>query len=79
MVDTGQEDAAAAVTARRYPAGRAPSYGPIRSAPRIGPVPAQADAATAVLAMNRNPEGHTDSNLITVNAISTWANGGARW
>ena len=62
MVDTGQEDAAA-VTARRYPAGRAPSYGPIRSAPRIGPVPAQADAATVVLAMIETSGSHTIQTL----------------
>jgi len=56
MVDTAQ-DAAAAVTACRYPPVGRRSYGPMRSALRVGPIPAQADAATLVLVMIETPQG----------------------
>ncbi len=50
LVDTAA-DAAAAVTAAKYgPEGKR-SYGPMRSALRIGPTPADANAATVVLVM----------------------------
>jgi 4-hydroxy-2-oxoheptanedioate aldolase len=50
LVDTA-EDAAAAVRAARYPPVGIRSYGPMRSGLRIGPAPADANAATVVLAM----------------------------
>ncbi|MDA0565667.1 hypothetical protein LG943_15270 [Streptomonospora sp. S1-112] len=56
MVDT-PEDAAAAVSATRYPPHGTRSYGPMRSGLRIGPTPAEADAATLVLAMIETPQG----------------------
>jgi 4-hydroxy-2-oxoheptanedioate aldolase len=58
LVDT-PEDAAAAVSAARYSArfsGRR-SYGPMRSALRIGPRPADSDRETLVLAMIETAEG----------------------
>ncbi|WP_067964223.1 HpcH/HpaI aldolase family protein [Nocardiopsis trehalosi] len=51
------EDAAAAVAATRYPPHGIRSYGPMRSMLRIGPAPAEADAATLVLAMIETPQG----------------------
>jgi 4-hydroxy-2-oxoheptanedioate aldolase len=51
------EEAAAAVRAVRYPPHGMRSYGPIRSALRIGPVPAEADATVLCLAMIETPEG----------------------
>ena len=50
-------DAAAAVAAAKYPPLGGRSYGPMRSALRIGPVPADANAATLVFAMIETPEG----------------------
>lgn len=50
-------DAAAAVAATRYPPAGIRSYGPMRSALRIGPTPAEADAAVLVFAMIETPEG----------------------
>ena len=50
-------DAAAAVAAAKYPPMGGRSYGPMRSALRIGPVPADANAATLVFAMIETPEG----------------------
>ncbi|GAA1578660.1 aldolase/citrate lyase family protein [Kribbella hippodromi] len=41
----------------RAPGGGVRSYGPMRSGLRIGPVPAEADAATVVLAMIETPQG----------------------
>ncbi|PRY45054.1 HpcH/HpaI aldolase family protein [Umezawaea tangerina] len=56
LVDTAA-DAAAAVTSAKYgPEGRR-SYGPMRSALRIGPVPAEANAATVVLVMIETAQG----------------------
>lgn len=56
LVDTA-EDAARAVRAARYPPTGIRSYGPARSSLRIGPVPAEADAATVVLAMIETRQG----------------------
>ncbi|MGW7680041.1 HpcH/HpaI aldolase family protein [Kribbella sp. NPDC054772] len=56
LVDTA-EDAARAVAAARYPGAGIRSYGPMRSGLRFGPVPAEADAATVVLAMIETPQG----------------------
>jgi 4-hydroxy-2-oxoheptanedioate aldolase len=50
-------DAAAAVASCRYPPTGIRSYGPTRSCMRIGPAPADADAAVAVLAMIETAEG----------------------
>ncbi|WP_330276211.1 aldolase/citrate lyase family protein [Lentzea sp. NBC_00516] len=56
LVDTAA-DAAAAVAAAKYgPEGKR-SYGPMRSALRIGPIPADANAATVVLAMIETAQG----------------------
>ncbi|GAA2658851.1 MULTISPECIES: aldolase/citrate lyase family protein [Actinosynnema] len=51
------EGAAAAVAATRYPPVGRRSYGPMRSGLRVGPVPAEADAAVVVLAMIETPSG----------------------
>lgn len=51
------EEAAAAVQAVRYPPHGMRSYGPMRSALRIGPKPAEADATVLCLAMIETPEG----------------------
>ncbi|HAG60121.1 MAG TPA: aldolase [Arthrobacter bacterium] len=51
------EEAAAAARAVRYPPHGMRSYGPMRSALRIGPVPAEADATVLCLAMIETPEG----------------------
>ncbi len=56
LVNTA-EDAARAVHAAKYPPAGGRSYGPMRSALRIGPVPAEADASTIVLAMIETPQG----------------------
>lgn len=50
-------EAAAAVQAVRYPPNGMRSYGPMRSALRIGPVPAEADATVLCLAMIETSEG----------------------
>jgi 2-keto-3-deoxy-L-rhamnonate aldolase RhmA len=56
LIDTA-EDALKAVQAARYPPTGVRSYGPARSGLRIGPVPAEADAATVVLAMIETRQG----------------------
>ncbi|PRX99700.1 HpcH/HpaI aldolase family protein [Allonocardiopsis opalescens] len=56
LIDTA-EDAAAAVAATRYPPHGIRSYGPMRSMLRVGPKPAEADAATLVLAMIETRRG----------------------
>jgi 4-hydroxy-2-oxoheptanedioate aldolase len=56
LVDTAA-DAAAAVAASRYPPVGRRSYGPMRSALRIGPEPAVANASVVVLAMIETPQG----------------------
>lgn len=50
-------DAAAAVSAAKYPPLGGRSYGPMRSALRIGPVPAEANDTTLVFAMIETPDG----------------------
>lgn len=50
-------DAAAAVAASRYPPVGVRSYGPMRSALRIGPEPAVANESVVVLAMIETPQG----------------------
>lgn len=49
--------AAAAVSSVRYPPAGRRSYGPMRSGLRVGPAPAEADAAVVVLAMIETPDG----------------------
>jgi len=56
MVDTAEE-AASAVRAARYPGTGSRSYGPMRSGLRVGPVPADSDAAVLVLVMIETPLG----------------------
>ena len=56
LVDSG-EDAAYAVRAAKYPPSGIRSYGPTRAGLRIGPVPAESDAATVVLAMIETASG----------------------
>jgi 4-hydroxy-2-oxoheptanedioate aldolase len=56
LVDTA-EDAAAAVAAARYGPEGLRSYGPMRSALRVGPDPAQANASVLVLAMIETAQG----------------------
>ncbi|HET7397845.1 MAG TPA: aldolase/citrate lyase family protein [Intrasporangium sp.] len=51
------EDAARAVAATRYPPVGVRSYGPMRSALRIGPTPAESNDSTVVLAMIETPQG----------------------
>ena len=51
------EDAAKAVAAGRYPPMGVRSYGPTRATLRIGPIPAEADAAVVVLAMIETADG----------------------
>jgi 4-hydroxy-2-oxoheptanedioate aldolase len=64
LVDTA-EDAAAAVAATRYPPHGIRSYGPMRSALRVGPEPATANESVVVLAMIETPQG-----LANVKAIA---------
>ncbi|MFF0269269.1 HpcH/HpaI aldolase/citrate lyase family protein [Kribbella sp. NPDC004536] len=56
LVDTA-EDVARAVRAAKYPPDGARSYGPMRASLRIGPVPADSNAATVVLAMIETSAG----------------------
>lgn len=56
LVNTAEE-AAAAVRSVRYPPHGMRSYGPMRSALRIGPTPAEADATVLCLVMIETPEG----------------------
>ncbi len=56
LVNTAQ-DARDAVQAAKYPPHGIRSYGPMRSALRVGPVPAEADATTLVFAMIETPGG----------------------
>ena len=56
LVDTAA-DAAAAVSAARYPPTGRRSYGPSRAALRVGPTPADADATVVVLAMIETAAG----------------------
>jgi 4-hydroxy-2-oxoheptanedioate aldolase len=53
----GVEEAAKAVAAATYPPRGVRSYGPMRSQLRIGPLPADADRDTVVLAMIETPDG----------------------
>ena len=56
LVDNS-EDVTRAVQAAKYPPAGVRSFGPTRASLRIGPVPADADAATVVLAMIETPLG----------------------
>ncbi|GAA3119445.1 4-hydroxy-2-oxoheptanedioate aldolase [Kribbella aluminosa] len=56
LVDTA-DDVARAVRAAKYPPAGARSFGPMRAALRIGPVPADSNEATVVLAMIETPLG----------------------
>lgn len=58
------EEAAAAVAAARYPPTGIRSYGPTRSGLRIGPSPADADAAVLVLGMIETAAGLADLEAI---------------
>ncbi|WP_334122074.1 HpcH/HpaI aldolase family protein [Glutamicibacter sp.] len=51
------QDAADAVKYAKYPPHGIRSYGPMRSALRVGPVPAESDATTMVFAMIETPGG----------------------
>lgn len=59
------EDAAAAVTAARYPPFGIRSFGPLRSDLRIGVVPAEVNANVLVLAMIETADGLADVEEIT--------------
>ena len=59
LVDDAAQ-AAAAVAAAKYPPTGRRSYGPMRSGLRVGPVPADSDAATLVLVMIETPQGLAD-------------------
>jgi 2-keto-3-deoxy-L-rhamnonate aldolase RhmA len=56
LIDTA-DDVARAVRAAKYPPVGARSFGPMRASLRIGPVPAESNAATVVLAMIETPLG----------------------
>lgn len=56
LVDSA-EDAARAVSATRYPPIGIRSYGPMRSQLRVGPVPADSNRDTAVVAMIETAQG----------------------
>jgi 2-keto-3-deoxy-L-rhamnonate aldolase RhmA len=56
LVDSA-DDVARAVRAAKYPPVGARSFGPMRAALRIGPVPADSNDATVVLAMIETPLG----------------------
>lgn len=56
LVDNAQ-DAVDAVRYAKYPPHGIRSYGPMRSALRVGPVPAEANATTLVFAMIETPGG----------------------
>lgn len=64
LIDTA-EDAARAVANVKYPPVGIRSYGPMRSQLRIGPVPADANAQTLVIAMIETAQG-----LANVEAIA---------
>jgi 4-hydroxy-2-oxoheptanedioate aldolase len=56
LVDSA-DDVARAVRAAKYPPVGVRSFGPMRASLRIGPVPADSNAATVVLAMIETPLG----------------------
>lgn len=56
LIDTA-DDVVRAVRAAKYPPDGGRSFGPIRASLRVGPVPADANAATVVLAMIETPLG----------------------
>ncbi|MEV0796671.1 aldolase/citrate lyase family protein [Kribbella sp. NPDC050281] len=56
LIDTA-DDVARAVQAAKYPPVGVRSFGPMRAALRIGPVPADSNAQTVVLAMIETPLG----------------------
>lgn len=56
LVDSA-DDVARAVRAAKYPPAGVRSFGPMRAALRIGPVPADSNDATVVLAMIETPLG----------------------
>jgi 4-hydroxy-2-oxoheptanedioate aldolase len=58
------EEAAAAVAASRYPPTGIRSYGPTRAGLRIGPIPADADAAVLVLGMIETAQGLAEVEAI---------------
>lgn len=58
------EEAAAAVAASRYPPNGIRSYGPTRAGLRIGPIPADADAAVLVLGMIETAQGLAEVEAI---------------
>src|SRR5919112_877652 len=57
LLNTNAEAAAAPVGAPKSPPMGGRSYGPMRSALRIGPKPADANGTTLVFAMIETPEG----------------------
>ncbi len=64
-------DAAAAVRSAKYPPHGVRSYGPMRSGLRVGPVPAQADEQTVVLAMIETADGLANVEEIAATPGST--------
>jgi 2-keto-3-deoxy-L-rhamnonate aldolase RhmA len=56
LIDSA-DDVVRAVQAAKYPPVGGRSFGPMRASLRIGPVPADANAATVVLAMIETPLG----------------------
>lgn len=56
LIDTA-DDVAQAVRAAKYPPVGVRSFGPMRASLRIGPVPAESNVATVVLAMIETPLG----------------------
>ena len=56
LIDTA-DDVARAVRAAKYPPAGVRSFGPMRASLRIGPVPADSNAQTVVLAMIETPLG----------------------
>ena len=58
------DEAAAAVSATRYPPDGARSFGPLRSGLRIGPEPADSNQSVVVLAMIETAEGLADVGRI---------------
>jgi len=63
LIDTA-DDARRLVASAKYPPLGARSYGPMRSGLRIGPTPAEADAATLVFAMIETAEGLANADEI---------------
>lgn len=69
LVDT-RDEAAAAVASAKYPPNGHRSYGPTRSCLRIGPGPAEANAATIVVVMIETGDGLSNvEDICSVNEL----------